>query len=67
MTYSKEELLEARRQIVSTLNKLHETVKTLEGKEDPTRCKAQITLGKRRVKAFSIAVSLIDEALEGMT
>lgn len=40
MTYSKEELLEAERQIDSTLHKLRETVKTLEGKENPTRCKA---------------------------
>lgn len=35
MDYSKEELLEAKRQIDSTLHKLRETVKTLEGKETP--------------------------------
>ena len=60
MPYSKQELLEARRQISSTLHKLEETVRTLEGKENPARCKPQITLAKRRIRAFSIAVSLIE-------
>ena len=32
MEFSKEELTEARRQIGSTIHKLRETVKTLEGK-----------------------------------
>lgn len=66
MTYSKEELLEAKRQIDSTLHKLRETVKTLEGKENPARCKSQITLAKRRIQAFTIAVSLIERELEQM-
>lgn len=39
MHHSKEELLEAKRQIDSTLHKLRETVKTLEGKENPARYK----------------------------
>ncbi len=60
MTYSKEELLEAKRQIDSTLRKLRETVKTLEGKENAARCKSQITLAKRRIQAFAIALSLIE-------
>ena len=64
MTYSEEELLEAKRQIDSTLHKLRETVKTLEGKENPARCRAQITLAKRRIQAFTIAVSLIEGELE---
>lgn len=64
MTYSKEELLEAKRQIDSTLHKLRETVKTLEGKENPARYKSQITLAKRRIQAFAIAVSLIERELE---
>lgn len=64
MTYSKEELLEAKRQIDSTLHKLRETVKTLEGKETPARYKSQITLAKRRIQAFTIAVSLIERELE---
>lgn len=64
MTYSKEELLEAKRQIDSTLHKLRETVKTLEGKENPARYKSQITLANRRIQAFTIAVSLIERELE---
>ena len=63
MNYSKEYLLEAKRQIDSTLHKLQETVKTLEGK-DPARCKSQITLAKRRIQAFTIARSLIERELE---
>lgn len=64
MDYSKEELLEAKRQIDSTLHKLRQTVKTLEGKENPARYKSQITLAKRRIQAFTIAVSLIEREAE---
>ncbi len=64
MEYTKEELLEAKRQIDSTLHKLRETVKTLEGKENPQRYKSQITLAKRRIKAFEIANRLIEQELE---
>ena len=64
MIYTKEEFLEAKRQIDSTLHKLRETVKTLEGKENPARYKSQITLAKRRIQAFTIAVSLIERELE---
>lgn len=64
MEYSQEELLEAKRQIDSTLHKLRETVKTLEGKENPQRYKSQITLAKRRIKAFEIANRLIEQELE---
>ena len=64
MNYSKEELLEAKRQTDSTLHKLRETVKTLEGKGIPARYKSQITLARRRIQAFSIAVSLIERELE---
>ena len=64
MHHSKEELLEAKRQIDSTLHKLRETVKTLEGKENPARYKSQITLANRRIQAFTIAVSLIERELE---
>lgn len=63
MTYSQEELLEAKRQIDSTLHKLRETVKTLEGKENPNRYRSQITLAKRRIQAFSLAVTLIQREL----
>ena len=67
MTYTKEELQEAKRQIDSTLHKLRETVKTLEGKENPARYRAQITLAKRRIQAFAIAVSLIEGELEKLS
>ena len=64
MIYSKEELLEAKRQIDSTLHKLREVVSTLEGKETPARYQSQITLAKRRIQVFTIAMSLIERELE---
>lgn len=67
MIHSKEELLEAKRQIDSILHKLQETVKTLEGKENPIRYKSQITLAKRRIQAFTLAVSLIERELAQTT
>lgn len=65
MTYSGEELAEARRQIGSTLHKLREVVKTLEQKEDPARYRSQLTLARRRIRAFTIADDLIRRELEG--
>jgi len=64
MEYTKEELQEAKRQIDSTLHKLRATILTLQGKENPARYKSQITLAQRRVKAFEIAVALIEKELE---
>ena len=61
--WDKTELVEAKRQIDSTLHKLRETVKTLEGKEQPERFRSQITLAKRRMRAFSLAVRLIEREL----
>ena len=61
MEFTKEELAEARRQIDSTLHKLRETVKTLQGKERPERYKSQITLAERRIRAFEIAARLIEK------
>ncbi len=66
MTYSREQLAEARRQIDSTLHKLREVVKTLEAKPEPARYKSQITLAKRRIEAFTIASALIERELESM-
>ena len=60
MSYAQEELLEAKRQIDSTLHKLREVVKTFEGKPDPGRYKSQITLAKRRLAAFTLAVELVE-------
>lgn len=65
MDYRREDLTEAKRQIESTLHKLRETVKTLEVKEKPDRYKSQITLAKRRIAAFEIAIYLIEKELEG--
>ena len=67
MEYTKEELQEARRQIDSTLHKLRQTVKTLEGKENPVRYKSQLTLANRRIQAFELAVGLIQKELESRT
>ena len=51
MELTREDLVEAKRQIDSTLHKLRETVKTFEAKENAERYKSQITLAKRRIKA----------------
>ena len=64
MEYSKDDLIEAKRQIDSTLHKLRETIKTLESKENPEKYKSQITLAKRRVAAFEIANTLIEREIE---
>ena len=64
MIYAKEELIEAKRQIDSTLPKLRETIKTFEAKENPERYKSQITLAKRRVKAFEIANYFIENEIQ---
>lgn len=60
-----EEFGEDKRQIDSLLYKLKETVKTLEGKENPSRYKSQITLAKRRVEALTIANELIEKEING--
>lgn len=64
MAYSESQLTEAKRQIDSTLYKLRETLRTLEGKENPSRYKSQITLARRRIEAFGIAVDLIEKELD---
>lgn len=64
MDYSTEELVEAKRQIDSTLHKLRETIKTFEAKENASRYKSQITLAKRRVKAFEIANHFVEAEIE---
>ncbi len=64
MNYSKDDLVEAKRQIDSTLHKLKETIKTFESKENPERYKSQITLANRRIKAFEIANWFIESELE---
>ena len=54
MELTREDLVEAKRQIDSTLHKLRETVKTFKAKENAERYKSQITLAKRRIKAFEV-------------
>ena len=66
MEYAKGALMEAKRQIDSTLHKLRETVKTLRTKENPERYKSQITLAQRRIRAFELANSLVERELGGM-
>ncbi|MED4237583.1 hypothetical protein [Priestia megaterium] len=63
MEFDVSELVEAKRQIDSTLHKLRETVKTFEAKENPNRYKSQITLAKRRIEASEISVSLIEREI----
>ena len=65
MEYAKEELKEAIRQIDSTLHKLRKVVQTFEEKENPGRYKSQITLAKRRIRAFEIANDLIRREMDG--
>lgn len=64
MRHTDDQLTEAKRQIDSTLHKLRETLKTLEDKENPSRYKSQITLARRRIEAFGIAVDLIEKELD---
>ncbi|MCM2677889.1 hypothetical protein [Alkalicoccobacillus plakortidis] len=66
MDFEASELIEAKRQIDSTIHKLKETVKTLETKENPNRYKSQITLAKRRIDAFSISVALIEKEINDL-
>lgn len=61
--YPSDALIEAKRQIDSTLHKLRETIKTLEAKENVQRYKSQITLARRRIAAFEIAAALIEKEL----
>lgn len=64
MDYTIEDLTEARRQISSTIHKLNGVVETLEAKPDPTRYKSQLTLAKRRVAAFTLALELVEEKIK---
>lgn len=63
MEFTKDELIEARRQIDSVLHKLRETLSTLRAKERPERYRSQITLAERRIRAFELASRLIEREL----
>jgi len=56
-SYTTEELLEAKRSLVSTLGKCEKAVLKL------TPGKSQHTLTIRRIRAFQISLELIDQAL----
>lgn len=60
MEYTREELAEAKRQIDSILHKLGQALKTMQGKENAGRYRAQITLAERRIAALRLAVALIE-------
>ena len=64
MEYTREELLEARRQIESILHKLRAALQTLEAKDQPERYRSQITLARRRIRALETAVQLIQRELD---
>lgn len=64
MQYADKQLADAKRRIDSSLHGLRETLKTLGGKENLSRCKSQITLARRRIEAFGIAVGLIEKELD---
>lgn len=64
--YDEAELVEAKRQIDSTVHKIQEVIKTLEAKNQLERYKSQLTLAKRRLKAFGIATQLIEDELARM-
>ena len=59
MEYSNAELTEALRQLDSLLRKLRRAVQTLESREHPERCRSQLTLARRRIRALEIAAELI--------
>ena len=63
MDLSEDDLREAKRQIDSVIRKLEQTLDTLESKEDPSKCRSQITLTRRRLKAFRIATILIEKEM----
>lgn len=62
---TREELTEARRQIASTVAKLEKAAASLQAKEPPERYKSQVTLARRRIAAFKLALALIDRELAG--
>ena len=63
MAYQHDELPEAKRQMESMMRKLRATVVTLEGKAEPRRYAAQITLAKRRTRALKIACELLEQRM----
>ncbi|MEM4996852.1 hypothetical protein WKH56_30160 [Priestia sp. SB1] len=67
MKFDVPDLVEAKRQIDSTLHKLRQTVKTFEAKENADRYKSQITLAKRRIQALELSVALIEREINELS
>lgn len=64
MTDSPDNLVEARRQIVSMCRKLETALQTLRDKTaEGRRLKPQITLAERRIQAFHVALRCLDDAI----
>lgn len=63
MGYSSEELREAGRQLGSLRKKLEKACASLEAGDNAARCRSQITLARRRIRALEIAGALIEAAL----
>lgn len=63
MRYTRGELAESKRQIVSLLHKLRETHDSLLKKPNASKLKPQITLAAHRIEALEIAKTLIEKEL----
>ena len=66
MTDAPDDLVEARRQLVSMCRKLESSLQTLRDKAtEGRRLKPQITLAERRIQALHLALRCLDDAIEG--
>lgn len=65
MNYSVNELINAHKSLLSTLNKIEKAIFSLEEKQVlGGNYKSQITLSKNRVKALEISLALIEREIE---
>lgn len=63
--YSIEELLAAKKSLVSTLRKIEKAVVSLEEKQaNGSKNQSQITLSKNRVAALNLSLDLIERELD---
>lgn len=60
---SADELAEAKKQIDSALHKTRQVLITFKSEENVERYKSQITLAKRRTRAFEIASVLVEQEI----
>lgn len=67
MNHSLEELIESKKQIVSLLHKLRETILSLQSKPNQSRYKSQLTLAQRRIRAMEVSLELIEEKISHHT